>query len=82
MSDTKNTTPQTTPSEPRLDDSPSSAILDRVTKHTRFVLPSTQYGMGFIITDSNKIVFRDDTLSHEQRRAIAQEVNSHLPQNV
>lgn len=66
----------------RLATSTCSAILGRVTKHTQFVMPSTQYGMGLIITDANKIVFRDDSLSHEQRRAIAQEVNSHLPQHL
>ena len=39
------------------------------------VFPSTQYGMGFILTDNNEIVFRDDSLTHDQRKQIAEKVN-------
>jgi hypothetical protein len=39
------------------------------------VFPSTQYGMGFILTEHNEIVFRDDSLTHDQRKRIAEMVN-------
>jgi hypothetical protein len=40
-----------------------------------YVCASTQYGMGFILTQHNEIVFRDDSLTHEQRKQIAEMVN-------
>ena len=42
------------------------------------VLASTQYGMGFIITEENEIVLRCDELSHAEREFIAYSVNKQL----
>jgi hypothetical protein len=44
------------------------------------VLASTQYGMGFILTDKGKIVFRNDNLHHCEREAIAAEINYRILQ--
>jgi hypothetical protein len=32
--------------------------------------------MGFILTEHNEIVFRDDSLTHDQRKQIAEKVNA------
>jgi hypothetical protein len=37
--------------------------------------------MGFILTEQNEIVFRDDSLSHGVRKALAEEVNAIIKQN-
>jgi hypothetical protein len=52
-----------------------STIMARLPNGTRSVHASTQYGMGFIITYNNKIVFRNDSVRHAEREAIALEVN-------
>lgn len=52
-----------------------AGILARLPKGCTGVLASTQYGMGFILTEQNEIVFRDDSLSHGVRKALAEEVN-------
>jgi hypothetical protein len=46
------------------------------------VLASTQYGMGYILTQDNEIVFRDDAMSHERRELIAEAVNEVMLPNV
>ncbi len=55
-------------------------IMSRLPKETARVLASTQYHLGFIITDGNKIVFRDDSISHAEREAMAAEVNTRINQ--
>lgn len=50
-------------------------ILLRLPPTTKSVVASTQYGMGFILTEKNAIVFRDDSLQHQEREAIAAEIN-------
>lgn len=50
-------------------------ILLRLPPDTRRVVASTQYGLGLILTENNKIVFRNDNLNHYEREAIAAEVN-------
>lgn len=53
-------------------------VVDTMRKHGRGnkrVLASTQYGMGFILTEDNEIVFREDSLTHDQRKAVAEKVN-------
>lgn len=39
---------------------------------------ATQYGMGFIVTDRNKIIFRDDSMPHSERVALANELNHRM----
>lgn len=53
-------------------------ILSRLPKGCTGVLASTQYGMGFILTEQNEIVFRDDSLSHAGRKVLAKKVNAVL----
>lgn len=36
---------------------------------------STQYGMGFILSEDNQILLRDDRLCHTDRELIADAVN-------
>jgi hypothetical protein len=53
-------------------------VVDTMNKHRRGnkrVYASTQYGMGFILTEDNEIVFRDDSRTHDQRKQIADAVN-------
>lgn len=57
-------------------------ILARLPKGCTGVIPSTQYGMGFILTEQNEIVFRDDSLSHAVRKVLAEEVNMIIKPNV
>ena len=45
------------------------------------MLASNQYGMGFILSCKNEILFRNDSLSDLMRKAIADEVNQILKQN-
>lgn len=45
------------------------------------VYASTQYGMGFILTGDNRILFRDDSLSHEDRMIVASLVNQLISSN-
>ena len=56
-------------------------ILSRLPKGCTGVLASTQYRMGFILTEQNEIVFRDDSLSHGVRKTLAEEVNAIIKQN-
>lgn len=58
-----------------------AGILARLPKGCARVLASTQYGMGFILTEQNEIVFRDDSLSHGVRKTLAEEVNMIIKQN-
>lgn len=72
--------------QPEIDQSACSAVVNSiVVKAIRAgresVLPSTQYGMGFILSCENEILFRDDSLNHSSRTAIADEVNKLLKQN-
>lgn len=62
-------------------DSAVDGILARLPKGCTGVLASTQYRMGFILTEQNEIVFRDDSLSHGVRKALAEEVNAIIKQN-
>jgi len=39
------------------------------------VFASTHYSMGFILTDHNEIVYREDSLDHSQRSLICTRVN-------
>lgn len=53
----------------------------------RKVMASTQYGMGFILAEQGppdtvgRIVYRSDTMSHDERKRLADAVNDRLPQN-
>jgi len=42
------------------------------------VLASTQYRMGFILSEQNQIVYRNNDLSHDERKDIAELVNDLL----
>jgi hypothetical protein len=53
-------------------------IVGRLPEGTLSVCASTQYEMGFILTNNNEIVFRDDRLSHRARSVLADEVNERL----
>ena len=55
-------------------------IMSRLPDETTMVIASSQYHLGLIITDSNKIVFRNDGLSHAEREAIAMEINFKIKQ--
>ena len=59
--------------------SPCSAILARIKGlDVSKVMASTQYGMGFILTEDSGICFRDDEMSHSDRVTLAAEVNVFL----
>ena len=76
--DTNNTAGSDCPSTPC---SAVEGILAKLPKGCTGVLASTQYGMGFILTEQNEIVFRDDSLSHAVRKVLAEEVNVIIKQN-
>ena len=58
------------------------SIVDKAIRAGRdSVLASNQYGMGFILSCKNEILFRNDSLSDLMRKAIADEVNQILKQN-
>lgn len=59
----------------------NSIVVKAIQAGRESVLASTQYGMGFILSCENEILFRDDSLSHSLRSAIADEVNELLKQN-
>lgn len=48
------------------------------------VVASTQYGLGFILVEAGSpdvlggILFRDDALTHDQRREVADKINELL----
>ena len=55
-----------------------ASILARTPEGTERVLASTQYGMGFIITEKSQILYRNDNLHHDERASIADAVNAIL----
>lgn len=59
----------------------NSIVVKAIRAGRKSVLASTQYGMGFVLSCENEILFRDDSLSHAMRSAIADDVNEILKQN-
>ena len=59
----------------------NSIVVKAIRAERDSVMASTQYGMGFILSCENEILFRDDSLSHRMRKKIAGEVNEILKQN-
>jgi len=55
-----------------------ASILARTPEGTERVLASTQYGMGFIITEKSQVLYRNDNLHHDERASIADAVNAIL----
>ena len=73
----------TTRAESELSESACSALVNSIAEKARnagrsSVLASNQYGMGFILSSENEILYRDDKLSANFMRAIAGDVNSIL----
>lgn len=41
----------------------------------RPVMASTQYGMGLIISEGGGIIYRNDEMDHQRRKAVAKRIN-------